>query len=110
MLERAQAHRAGRKLLRGEQWSRPAVTQYLRRVDRFRELLLFCVHVTGGQPARGTEITSLRFRNGYMQDRNVFVMHGHIVVVTRYHKSQSQFDRFLPWRVGQLLAVYLAHV
>ena len=51
-----------------------------------------------------------------MQDRNVFVIHGHMVVVTRYHKSQSQFDkpkvipRFLPWRVGQLLAVYLAYV
>ncbi|KAG6030366.1 hypothetical protein E4U40_007923 [Claviceps sp. LM458 group G5] len=25
----------------------------LRQVDKFRKLLLFCVHVTGGQPARG---------------------------------------------------------
>jgi hypothetical protein len=39
-----------------------------------------------------------------------------MVIVTRYHKSQSQFDkpkvvlRFLPWRVGQLLAIYLAYV
>ena len=38
------------------------------------------------------------------------------MIVTRYHKSQSQFDkpkvipRFLPWKVGQLLAVYLAYV
>ncbi|KAI7371326.1 hypothetical protein KC328_g17564, partial [Hortaea werneckii] len=108
--------RAGRTLLRGKTWRTAAVQAYLRQVDRFRELLLFCVHVTGGQPARGTEITSLRFRNGFMQDRNVFVMHGQLVVVTRYHKSQSQFDRpkviprFLPWRVGQLLAVYLAYV
>ena len=92
------------------------VRKYLRRVDQFRELLLFCVYITGGQPARGTEITSLRFRNGFMQDRNVFVIYGHMVVVTRYHKSQSQFDkpkvipRFLPWRVGQLLAVYLSYV
>jgi hypothetical protein len=38
------------------------------------------------------------------------------VVVTRYHKSPLQFDkpkvipRFLPWSVGQLLAIYLAYV
>jgi hypothetical protein len=38
-----------------------------------------------------------------------------MVVVTRYHKSQPQFDkpkvipRFLPWRVGQLPAIYLAY-
>ncbi|KAI7286249.1 hypothetical protein KC352_g4971 [Hortaea werneckii] len=116
MLERAHAHREGRKLLRGDTLVATPVKQYLRRVDRFRELLFFCVHVTGGQLARGTEITSLRFRNSFMQDRNVFVMHGHMVIVTRYRKSQSQFDRpkviprFLSCRVGQLLAVYLSCV
>jgi len=39
-----------------------------------------------------------------------------VVLVTRYHKSQALFDkpkiipRFLPWRVGQLVGVYLAYV
>ena len=94
----------------------PHVRRYLRKVDRFRELLLLCMHLTGGQPARGTEMTTLRFKNGYLQDRNIFVMHGQMVFVTRYHKSQSQMDkpkvipRFLPWRVGQVLAVYLAYL
>ena len=116
MLKQAYTHAEGRKLRRGDSWAKPAVQRYLRQIDRFRELLLFCVHVTGGQPARGSEITTVRFRNGYMQDRNVFIIQGHMVIVTRYHKSQSQFDkpkvipRFLPWRVGQLLAVYLAYV
>ncbi|KAK5162702.1 uncharacterized protein LTR77_011237 [Saxophila tyrrhenica] len=116
MLEQAFAHAQEKKLRRGDSWAKLAVRQYLREIDRFRELLLFCVHVTGGQPARGSEITTVRFRNGYMQDRNVFVIQGHMVIVTRYHKSQSQFDkpkvipRFLPWKVGQLLAVHLAYV
>ena len=66
-----EAHGEGRKLRQGERWHRRRVRKYLRRVDHFRELLLLCVHWTGGQPARGTEITSIRFRNGYMQDRNV---------------------------------------
>ncbi|TLD04190.1 hypothetical protein E2P81_ATG10544, partial [Venturia nashicola] len=116
MTRRALADATGKKMWKQKQWSRLEVRNYLRKVDRFRELLLFCVHVTGGQPARGTEITSIRFRNGFQQDRNIFAIQGHMVVVTRYHKSQSQFDkpkvipRFLPWRVGQLLAVYLAYV
>jgi hypothetical protein len=67
----------------------PHVLRYLRKVDRFRELLLLYMHLTGGQPARGTEMTTLRFKNGYLQDRNIFVMHGQMVFVTRYHKSQS---------------------
>ena len=55
-------------------WSRVEVQKYLRKLDQFRELLLFCVHVTGGQPACGTEITTIRFRNGFQQDRNVFAI------------------------------------
>jgi superfamily II DNA helicase RecQ len=116
MTRRALADARGKKMWKQKEWSRLEVRNYLRKVDRFRELLLFCIHVTGGQPARGTEITSIRFRNGFQQDRNVFAIQGHMVIVTRYHKSQSQFDkpkvipRFLPWRVGQLLAIYLAYV
>ncbi|KAK4978488.1 hypothetical protein LTR28_005319 [Elasticomyces elasticus] len=43
-------------------------------------------------------------------------MDGQVVFVTRYHKSQSQWDKpkvvplFLPWRVGQLVAVYMAYL
>jgi len=65
------------------------VRRYLRKIDRFRKLLLFCMHLTGGQLARGTEMRTLYFKNSYLQDRNIFVMHGQIVFVTRYHKSQS---------------------
>jgi superfamily II DNA helicase RecQ len=116
MLNRALGVNVGRKMRRRGEWVMRQVRAYLREIDRFREKLLFCVHLTGGQPARGTEITTIRFRNGYAQDRNIFAIHGHVVVVTRYHKSQSQLDkpkvipRFLPWRVGQLLALYLVYV
>lgn len=116
VLEQMEQHPEGRKLFRGEQWRRSHVRRYLRQVDRFRELLLLAVHMTGGQPARGTEVLSIRFKNGFMQDRNVFVIQGQMAVVTRYHKSSSQHDkpkvvpRMLPWRTGQLLAVYLAYV
>ena len=116
MVKRMKQSKEGRKLRKGKQWHTRRACEYLRKADNFRKLLLFCVHVTGGQPARGTEILSLRFKNGYLQDRNVFVVDGIVMTVTRYHKTQSQWDvpkvvpRFLPWRVGQLMALYLAYV
>jgi hypothetical protein len=48
----------------------------LRRIDAFLEELLFLMHTTGGQPARGTEIMTVRHRNGQLQERNVFVTAG----------------------------------
>ena len=77
---------------------------------------MVCVHMTSGQPGRGSEVTTMRHRNGLLQDRNIFVVDGQVMTVVRYHKSQSQMDkpkvipRFLPWRVGQVLAVYLAYL
>ncbi|THZ70556.1 hypothetical protein D6C84_10425 [Aureobasidium pullulans] len=91
------------------------VADHLRRVDKFRELFLFYVHVLSGQPARGTEITSLRFRNGVANHRNVFVLDGRVMTVTSYHKLQAMLDmpkmvpRFLPWRLGQIAVIYLTH-
>ena len=115
ILRRAMSKDVG-KLHRNGEWSIHKVRKYLRAVDRFKELLLFCMHVTSGQPARGSEVTSMRYRNGYLQDRNIYILFGIIMSVTRYHKSQSQWDapkvvpRFPPWRVGQLMTVYLAYV
>jgi hypothetical protein len=111
------ASRRGSKMRQDDgSWHTRRVKEYLREVDKFRELLLFCMHVTGGQPARGPEILSLRYKNGFSQDRNIFVLDGLVMSVTRYHKTQSQWDvpkavpRFMPWRVGQLVTVYLTYV
>ena len=114
MLEKTNAHPGGRKMRRNGRWVARHVRKYLRPVDRFRKLLLVCVHLTGGQPRRGTEVTAICFKNGFLQDRNVFVIRRQVVVVTRYHRSASQFDkpkvipRFLPWRVGVSLPRYLS--
>jgi Lhr-like helicase len=111
------ASRRGSKMRQEDgSWHTRRVKEYLREVDKFRELLLFCMHITGGQPARGPEILSLRYKNGFSQDRNIFVLDGLVMSVTRYHKTQSQWDvpkavpRFMPWRVGQLVTVYLTYV
>lgn len=116
MLKQMLSNSKGRKLRQDTTWQLQKVKQYLKTAEKFRELLLFLVHITGGQPARGPEITSLRFKNGFLQDRNIFVMSGQMSTVTRYNKSQSQWDeakvipRFLPWKVGQLLVMYIAYI
>lgn len=97
-------------------WKWGGVRQYLKQVKKFEEMLLLLAHFTGGQPARGTEITGLRLVNGINRDRSVFVIDGEVVLVTQYHKSQAHFDapkvipRFLPPRVGQLMAMYMIYV
>jgi hypothetical protein len=69
---------------------------------RFKELLLILAYITPGLLARGEEITLIRFRNGFLQERNIYVVNGRVVYVTRYHKSQALFGeakvipRFLP--------------
>ena len=63
--------------------------EYLREVDRFLALLLGCVHIESGQPARGSEIVTMRHRNRLLQDRNIFVVDGAVMTVMRYHKLQS---------------------
>jgi hypothetical protein len=116
MVQRMKQTKEGRKLRTGKKWNRRRVKEYLRVVDRFQRLLLFCAHGTGGQPKRGSEVLSMRFRNGCLQDRNSFVLDGMMMLVNRYYKSQSQWDvpkavpSFLPWRAGQLMALYLIYV
>lgn len=117
MLTRARTTDGGLRLKRADgQWSVKAVRRYMRQMDRFLALLLCSVHVTSGQPGRGSEITTIRHRNGMLQDRNIFVVDGQIMTVVRYHKSQSQWDkpkivpRFLPPQLGQIMALYLAYI
>ena len=54
---------------------------------------MLCIHFQGGMPARGSELLSILFRNGGYQDRNVYIIDGGVVIITRYYKSQALFDR-----------------
>jgi hypothetical protein len=106
----------GSKRLRTDTgWKPSTCRRYLRQCDTFLELLLFAIHTTYGQPGRGTEILSSRYQNGVFQDRNIFIIDTHGVLITRYHKSQALLDRpkVIPrWpapAVFQLLAIWLAY-
>jgi superfamily II DNA helicase RecQ len=117
MLKQARSTEGGMRLQTlGGRWRSKKVREYLRELDRVKELMLGCVHIEQGQPARGSEILTTRHRNGLLQDRNMFVIAGTMVSVIRYYKSQSQYDapkvvpRFLPPRLGQIMALYLSYL
>ena len=87
---------------------------WLRQVAAFRGKLLVLMHMTGGQPARGPEILSVRHRNTVQGGhRNLFIEDGMVVFVTRYHKGFEVkgdvkiIHRYLPREVGELVVWYL---
>jgi len=90
--------RSGRwkKMLKGEsnglEWMASGIREYESAVERFLEYLLILIHITGGQPGRGTEITTLRYANVMQSMRNIFVKEGRVMIVTKYHKSMAVTD------------------
>lgn len=95
-------------------WKKQAVHRYLKQVDSFLERLLLLVHITGGQPARGTELTSLQFCNStHGIRRSIFIENGLVSFVTFYHKGYSIqgstkiVHRYLPREISELVVYYL---
>lgn len=90
------------------------VKLYAKAMRQIREKYLVCMHIAGGQPSRGTEIITIKFKNGGGGVfRNIFVEDGMMVFVTGYHKGFGQsaqpkiVHQFLPQEVGELLFYYL---
>ncbi|KAF1925610.1 uncharacterized protein M421DRAFT_38901, partial [Didymella exigua CBS 183.55] len=95
-------------------WVEKRVQRYEKALRLFREHLLVLVHMTGGAPARGTELVTVTHTNmPNAESRGLFVEDGLMVYVTMYHKGIGQtgnakvIHRYLPREVGELLFYYL---
>ena len=94
--------------------NRQEVERYMDRIIAFREKLIVLIHMTGGQPARGPEVLSVRHSNTVKgEHRNIFIEDGMVVFVTRYHKGYAVsgdvkiIHRYIPREVGELLVYYM---
>lgn len=108
-------------------WDRKKMRQYLDGVNRFRGLLLVLMHITGGQPARGPEITGIQHSNGVKgRRRNVFIEQNtpfsgeidrknpeaSVVFISQYYKGytvsgkEKIIHRYLPRMVGELYVYF----
>jgi hypothetical protein len=111
MLSLAKLTTPNKQLLKGDdEWNKKRVLEYLDHKERFLELLMLAMHLTGGQPARGPELGSIKFRNNTSSARNVFIIGGDVFYVTEYHKTRAATNRshfvvrYLP-RIGEELFV-----
>lgn len=87
---------------------------FLAALTELRELLWAAMHLTSGQPARATEIMSVRVVNTLNGGtRNLLFSRGALMWVTLYHKGYRQANRtkvvhrFLPRPLAKLLIWYL---
>ncbi|KAL5344321.1 hypothetical protein ACLOAV_010750 [Pseudogymnoascus australis] len=97
-------------------WNDSQKQAYLNQERNFLRKLMVTLHVTGGQPARGPEIGSIKVSNSVYSARNIYVMNGQMCFLTMYDKARKRrgntdyIIRFLPNKVSQVLAQYLVYV
>jgi hypothetical protein len=74
------------------------------------------MHISGGQPARGPEIGSIKVSNSVYSARNLYIINGRMCFLTMYDKARKRrgntdyIVRFLPDDISQVLAQYLVYV
>jgi hypothetical protein len=78
--------------------------------------LIVCMHIMGGQPARGPELGSVKIRNSLYSARNIYILNGRATFLTMYDKSRRRRGnteyilRCLPNELSQILVQYLVYV
>jgi len=99
-----------------QQWIDVRRSAYLNRERQFLRKLMVAMHVTGGQPARGPELGSIKVVNSVFSARNIYVVNGRMVFLTMYDKARKRRGdteyvlRCLPDEISQILAKYLIYV
>ena len=85
--------------------------------EQFLTRLALLVYILAGQPPRGTELFSIRYRNTMLGGtRNLFIDQGLVSLVTTYHKGYSIsgslkiIHRYLNPELSQYLVQYLAMI
>jgi hypothetical protein len=70
-------------------WRADACRKWLKQCKGLLETFAVLCHVLGGQPARGTEFTTLRWRNSVDEDRGVYWVNQTIMLLATYSKTRS---------------------
>ena len=81
-----------------------------------QQLLLLLIHLTGGMPARGTEVSTILIRNQVHTKRHLFWSHQTLAFAPTYSKTRSitgkdgSAIRFVPHCVAELILQSLVWV
>jgi hypothetical protein len=88
---------------------------WLSRASEIPKMLMNLIHVTGGQPCRGTELSDVRIRH-MTREAGIRKDFGRTFILSNYNKTSSVFDkdvftaRMLPKAVAHLLDLYLFYI
>lgn len=108
------AGRGRKSMWRAGRWHVKKAGTYLRRLNTFKRQLMVNMHVWGGQPGRGPEMTTLKHCDTQQVVRNVFVFDGQLLMITDRDKRKAirglgrKVTRFLPERLGKMVVIYVA--
>ena len=97
-------------------WREKRLQSWFEKANSFVDCLIPLIHILGGGPARAEELATVAILNTKTGMRNVYWMHGSIMLLTTYHKSQNVIGRgrpvarFLPKEVSTLVLKYIALV
>ncbi|KAJ1814286.1 hypothetical protein LPJ60_006082, partial [Coemansia sp. RSA 2675] len=102
--------------LNGGPVNRDAMIKWRHKVSVLVKKFLFAIHLSGGQPARATELNTLMIKDWDIQKRGLYIVEKRIALATRYWKGQALYGkdkhvlRLLPKDLGELLLKYLVFV
>jgi hypothetical protein len=77
-------------------WDKDNCMSWLKRCKELCEMLAVLCHLLGGQPARGTEMVTLRWRNCGSEQRGTYWVNGTMMLLARYSKTRSIIGRDRP--------------
>jgi hypothetical protein len=70
-------------------WEKKACMEWLKRCKMLLEMLAVLCHLLGGQPARASELATLRWRNSVDEQRGVYWVNGTVMLLAMYTKTRS---------------------
>jgi len=79
-------------------WKKKQCLEWLGRCRKLQETLVVLCHLLGGQPARGSELATLRWRNSVEEQRGVYWVNGTVMLLAMYSKMRSitRRNRLIP--------------
>ena len=77
-------------------WHKGNCLIWLKRCKKLVEMLAVLCHLLGGQPARATEVATLRWRNSGEEQRGTYWVNGTMMLLARYSKTRAIIGRDRP--------------
>eukprot|EP00002_Diphylleia_rotans_P006926 TRINITY_DN1637_c0_g1_i11.p1 TRINITY_DN1637_c0_g1~~TRINITY_DN1637_c0_g1_i11.p1 ORF type:complete len:998 (+),score=150.30 TRINITY_DN1637_c0_g1_i11:506-3499(+) len=69
------------------EWNKKVIEQYIKLYDIFINHLCFMIHFVSGMPARSSELTSYRRKNGLSSTRSVHIAFENVLLLSEYTKT-----------------------